>query len=50
MMEKVIQASDILDGFESVEDSLMQLIACDGLVIIVDDNLLNIGDVYLKRV
>lgn len=45
MMEKVIQASDILDGFESVENSLMQLIACDGLVIIVDDHLLNIGDV-----
>lgn len=45
MMEKVIQSQDLFDGFETVEDSLMKLIACDGLVIIIDDNILNIGDV-----
>ena len=45
MMEKVIQSPDVLDGFETVEESLMQLIACDGLVIIIDDHILNIGDV-----
>lgn len=49
MMEKVVAYEDILDGFEAVEIPLMQLIACDGMSIAIDDATINIGDVLSEE-
>ena len=45
LMEKVVQSEDVLDGLESIESSLMQILPCDGMTIVVDETLLSIGDV-----
>jgi len=45
LMERVVSFDDVFDGLESIEESLMQIVSCDGLCILIDDNILSIGDV-----
>lgn len=45
LMERVVSFEDTFDGLEAIEDSLMEILSCDGLSIVIDDKLLSIGDV-----
>jgi len=45
LMEKVVESDDLLDGLESAESSLMQVLPCDGMSIVIEDKVLSIGDV-----
>lgn len=44
IFEKIVQHEDVFDGIESYQEPLFSLVNADGFTIVIDENLLSIGE------